>query len=488
MPRFGKHQNANIVQSTNVAKVRKRRPNPHLENIRIVDLAAEGKAIAKVDGKVVFVPFAVPGDLVDIQVSKKRKNYMEGYVTAYHELSSMRVDPFCSHFGVCGGCKWQSLPYPKQLEIKQKQVTDQLTRIGKIALPEISPILGSEKTQYYRNKLEFTFSHNRWLTREEIASGENFEQHPVLGFHVPGKFDKVFQVDECFLQPEPSNSIRLAVHDFAYSNGYTYYNIREGKGLLRNLIIRTASTGDVMVILSVFEDDEPKTFALLEHIKNLFPQITSLMYVVNPKVNDTINDLDIICYHGNDYIMEQMEGIQFKVGPKSFYQTNSQQAYELYKVTRNFATLTGNELVYDLYTGTGTIANFLANKCQKVIGVEYVPEAIEDAKVNSSINGITNTFFVAGDMKDVLTEPFFAEHGAPDVIVLDPPRAGVHPDVIKNISQAKPKRIVYVSCNPATQARDISMLGEEYRVTRIQPVDMFPHTHHVENVVLLELV
>lgn len=468
--------------------MRKRRPNPHLENVRIVDLAAEGKAIARVDGKVVFVPFAVPGDLVDIQVSKKRKSYMEGFVTTYHELSPSRIEPFCSHFGVCGGCKWQSLPYAMQLELKQKQVVDQLTRIGKIELPEISPILGSGKTKFYRNKLEFTFSHNRWLTRDEIASGEDIDQHPVLGFHVPGKFDKVFQVNECYLQPEPSNSIRLAVNAFALSNGYTYYNIKEGKGLLRNLIIRTASTGDVMVILSVFEDDNARVHALLEHIKNLFPQISSLMYAVNPKVNDTINDLDIICYHGNDFIMEQMEGIQFKVGPKSFYQTNSHQAYELYKIVREFASLAGNELVYDLYTGTGTIANFLAGKCAKIVGVEYIPEATEDAKVNSSINGITNTHFVAGDMKDVLTEPFFAEHGFPDVIVLDPPRAGVHPDVIENVRMVSPKRIVYVSCNPATQARDIALLGDGFRVTRVQPVDMFPHTHHVENVVLLEKV
>jgi 23S rRNA (uracil1939-C5)-methyltransferase len=468
--------------------VRKRKPNPLLENILITDLAAEGKAIAKIDGMVVFVPFAVPGDMVDIQVTKKRKSYMEGFITKYHELSKERVEPFCSHYGVCGGCKWQNLPYSKQLELKQKQVYDQLSRIGKIDLPEINTILGSENTQYYRNKLEFTFSHSRWLTREEIASRVEFVHQPVLGFHVPGMFDKVFDVRECFLQSEPSNSIRLAVGTFALENDYSFYNIRAGEGLLRNLTIRTSTTGDVMVILSVFEDDKPKIYALLDHLKDFFPQISSLFYVVNPKVNDTINDLDIICYHGNNFIMEEMEGIKFKIGPKSFYQTNSIQAYELYKITREFASLNGNEIVYDLYTGTGTIANFIASKCKKVVGVEYVPEAIEDAKANSILNGIDNTSFFAGDMKDVLKEPFFEANGYPDVIILDPPRAGVHQDVIDNLLLAQPKRIVYVSCNPATQARDINLLGENYKVTRVQPVDMFPHTHHVENVVLLERV
>jgi 23S rRNA (uracil1939-C5)-methyltransferase len=466
--------------------VRKRKANPHLENIKIVDLAAEGKAIAKVDGKVIFVPFAVPGDLVNIQVTKKRKSYMEGFITAYHELSPLREEPFCKHFGVCGGCKWQILPYSMQLELKQKQVVDQLTRIGKLTLPEVNPILGSAQTQFYRNKLEFTFSHSRWLTREEINSGEDFTNQPVLGFHVPGMFDKVFDVHECFLQPEPSNSIRLAVSNFAIANEYSFYNIRVGHGFLRNLIIRTTSTGDVMVILSVFADERPKIIDILNFIQSKFPQITSLMYVVNSKVNDTINDLEIICHYGNNYIMEEMEGIKFKIGPKSFYQTNSRQAYELYKVTRDFASLTGKELVYDLYTGTGTIANFVARSCNRVVGVEYVPEAIEDAKVNSQINGITNTSFFAGDMKDVLNEQFFTANGYPDVVILDPPRAGVHPDVIDRIREAKPNRIVYVSCNPATQARDISLLGEEYKIKRVHPVDMFPHTHHVENVVLLE--
>jgi len=466
--------------------VRKRRPNPLLEKVRIDDIAAEGKALARVDGKVVFVPFAIPGDVVDIQVTKRRKSYMEGFITTYHELSPLRAKPFCQHFGVCGGCKWQNLPYKMQLEFKQKQVVDQLTRIGRIELPEINTIIGSQNTQYYRNKLEFTFCDTRWLTREEIQTGDENLQHPVLGYHVPGMFDKVFDVRECFLQPEPSNSIRLAVGEFALANGYSFNNFRTREGFLRNLIIRNTSTGDVMVILSVSTNEEPKIEALLNHIKQKFPSITSLMYVVNPKLNDTINDLDIVCYHGNDHIMEEMEGIRFKIGPKSFYQTNSHQAYELYKVARNFASLTGKELVYDLYTGTGTIANFIAKECKKVIGIEYVPEAIDDARVNSQINGINNTEFFAGDMKDVLNETFLTEHGNPDVIILDPPRAGVHADVIEAIKLAWPKRIVYVSCNPATQARDISLLASMYKVTKVQPVDMFPHTHHVENVVLME--
>ncbi len=466
--------------------MRKRKPNPLLQNVRIEEIAAEGKALARVDGKVVFAPFAVPGDLVDIQVSKKRKNYMEGFITAYHEYSNIRVEPFCQHFGICGGCKWQNLPYEMQLEYKQKQVSDQLKRIGRIDLPEINPIIGSSKTMYYRNKLEFTFSASRWLTREEIQSRNEIEQDSVLGYHVPGMFDKVFDVHECFLQPEPSNSIRLLVGKFALENGYTFHNFKTREGFLRNLIIRNSSKGDVMVILVVSVNDTQKIEAILEHIKENFPSVTSLMYVVNSKLNDSIHDLDVVCYSGNDHIMEEMENIQFKVGPKSFYQTNSEQAYELYKATREFASLTGKETVYDLYTGTGTIANFIAKNCHKVIGVEYIPEAIEDAKVNSQINGIENTHFIAGDMKDVLTRTFFEEYGSPNVIILDPPRAGVHADVIETVKSSWPNRIVYVSCNPATQARDISLLSDLYKVTRVQPVDMFPHTHHVENVVLLE--
>ncbi len=466
--------------------MRKRRSKPLLERVKIEDIAAEGKSLARIDGKVLFVPFTIPGDVVDVQLTKKRKSYMEGFVTAYHELSKDRIEPFCEHFGTCGGCKWQSLPYELQLKQKQKQVEDQLTRIGKFQVPEINTILGSENTRYYRNKLEFTFSHSRWLTRNEVNSDDEVEQYPVLGFHVPGKFDKVFDLHTCYLQPDPSNAIRRATCKFGRDNGYSFYNIREHQGFLRNLIIRTSSTGDVMVILVVAEDDIPKINALLNHLADEFPSITSLMYVVNTKVNDTIHDLDVICFKGTDFILEEMEGIKFKVGPKSFYQTNSQQAYELYKLARSYASLKGDELVYDLYTGTGTIANFLAKSCQKVIGIEYVPEAIEDAKENSRINGITNTAFFAGDMKDVLTEPFFKEHGYPDVVILDPPRAGVHPKVAQRISEARPKKIVYVSCNPASQARDINLLGDGFKVTKVQPVDMFPHTHHLENVVLLE--
>ena len=448
-------------------------------------MAAEGKSLARIDGKVVFVPFSVPGDVVDIQVTTKRSSYMEGYVTHFHQLSPQRVEPFCQHFGVCGGCKWQNLPYELQLEFKQQQVADQLSRIGKVELPLIAPILGSEQTIYYRNKLEFTFCSTRWLTRSEIQRSEELKQQPVLGFHVPGMFDKVFGVEHCYLQPQPSNAIRNAVRDFAIEHGYPFYNIRSGEGWLRNLIIRTASTGSTMVILSVFANDPQRTEALLNHLGNKFPQITSLMYVVNPKVNDSINDLDIVCFAGSSYIMEEMEGIRFKVGPKSFYQTNSLQAYQLFKVTRDYASLSGSELVYDLYTGTGTIANFIASRCNRVIGVDYVPEAISDARVNSLLNGITNTHFVAGDMKNVITDEFLSQNGHPDVVVLDPPRAGVHSDVLDTIIRASPKRIVYVSCNPATQARDISILSQNYMVARVQPVDMFPHTHHVESVVLL---
>ncbi len=468
--------------------MRKRKKNPLLQRVMIEDIAAEGKAIGRVEGKVVFVPYAVPGDLVDIQVTKLRRSYMEGFVTQFHEYSPNRVEAFCQHFGICGGCKWQSLPYEKQLEFKQKQVVDQLMRIGRVQVSEVRPIIGSRNTQLYRNKLEFTFSSFRWLSSEEIKSGEKIEQHPVLGFHVPGMFDKVFEVRECFLQPEPSNAIRLEAARYAIEKGYTFYDLRQKQGLLRNLTIRTSSSGDVMVILSVFSEDTAKTEALLDHLKGKFKQITSLMYVVNPKVNDSINDLDVVCYHGNNYIIEEMEGIRFKVGPKSFYQTNSLQAYELYKVVREFASLNGSELVYDLYTGTGTIANFIARGCRRVVGIDYVSEAIDDAYENSHVNGIDNTSFFSGDMKDVLTEDFFLEHGKPDVVILDPPRAGVHPDVVNAIINAFPHRIVYVSCNPATQARDISLFDSLYRVKLIQPVDMFPHTHHVENVALLERV
>ncbi len=458
---------------------------PVIENVRIEDVAAEGKALARVNEKVLFTAFAVPGDVVDIQITNKRKSYLEGYVVNYREYSPLRTTPFCEHFGMCGGCKWQNLPYSEQLKFKQKQVVDQLTRIAKVELPEISPIIGSAKTTHYRNKLEFTFSESRWLSQEEIASGNEFEPEPALGYHIPGKFDKVFDVKNCYLQPEPSNSIRLAVRDFATKHNLPFLNLRSKEGLLRNIIVRTASTGDVMVIL-VVKDFNDSVKELLNFIKTEFPQITSLFYVVNQKVNDTINDLDIELFHGKDYILEEMEGIKFKVGPKSFYQTNSEQAYELYKVARNFADIKPDEHVYDLYTGTGTIANFVAAKAKHVVGVEYVPEAIDDAKVNSEINSIKNTSFFAGDIKDLLTEAFMQEQGYPDVVILDPPRAGVHPDVLDSILHANPKRIVYVSCNPASQARDIAILDKGYKVTRVQPVDMFPHTHHVENVVLME--
>jgi len=466
---------------------RRNKKHPLLERVLIEDIAAEGKALARVDNKVVFTAFAIPGDVVDIQITQERKSYMEGYITQYHEYSKLRTEVFCEHFGMCGGCKWQSLPYAEQLNFKQRQVSDQLKRIGKVNVDMILPIIGSEKTTHYRNKLEFTFSNNRWLTNEEIATREDIPVEPALGFHIPGKFDKVFDVKNCYLQPEPSNAIRLEVKKFALQNELTFYNIRSREGFLRNLIIRTASTGDVMAIFSFFYDDVEKRNDLLTHIKNCFPQITSLLYVINPKANDTINDLDIISFSGNEYILERMEGLQFKIGPKSFYQTNSEQAYVLYKVAREFAGLTGKELVYDLYTGTGTIAQFIAKNSSKVIGIEYVPEAIVDAKENSKVNGVSNVDFFAGDIKDLLVESFFQVHGYPEVVILDPPRAGIHEDVVKALLHANPKKIVYVSCNPATQARDIALLSDNYTLVSVQPVDMFPHTHHVENVVLLTI-
>ena len=464
---------------------RKRKPLPLLEGVTITDVAAEGKALARVNDLVVFVPYVAPGDIVDIQLIRKKHNYAEGKAVAFHKYAEERAVPFCEHFGVCGGCKWQHLPYDRQLEFKQQQVADQLSRIGKVELPPISPILGSAKQLFYRNKLEFTFCNKRWLTDEEVASGETFADSEALGFHIPNMFDKVLDIRKCWLQADPSNQIRMAIREFCVANGYSFYNVREHVGLMRNLIIRTASTGEVMVIVVFGGDEQERIDKLMNHIAELFPQITSLMYVVNTKFNDTIGDLDIRCFKGRDHIFEQMEGLQFKIGPKSFYQTNSAQAYELYKVAREFAELTGNEVVYDLYTGTGTIANFVARRCRKVVGVEYVPEAIEDAKVNSALNGIDNTVFYAGDMKDVLNDRFIEENGRPDVVILDPPRAGIHEDVAHTVLRAAPQRIVYVSCNPATQARDIAIFDADYRVTRIQPVDMFPHTHHVENVVQL---
>lgn len=468
---------------------RKKKELPLLEKVTITDVAAEGKAVAKVNELVIFVPYVVPGDVVDLQVKRKKNHYAEAVAVKFHEKSPLRTEPFCSHFGVCGGCKWQCLSYEEQLKYKQKQVFDNLTRIGKVELPEFRPILGSEKTRFYRNKLEFTFSNKRWLTEEEVKQDVKYDQMNAVGFHIPGAFDKVLAIDKCWLQDDISNQIRNAVRDYAYAHNFPFFDLRTQEGLLRNIMIRTSSTGELMVVLQCkVTDDEGrrKMEEILQFMADSFPQITSLMYVINNKCNDTIGDLDVEVFKGNDHIFEEMEGLHFKVGPKSFYQTNSEQAYNLYKVAREFAGLTGNELVYDLYTGTGTIANFVARQARKVVGIEYVPEAIEDAKVNSDLNGIDNTLFYAGDMKDILTNDFIAEHGRPDVIITDPPRAGMHNDVIDVILAAEPKRIVYVSCNPATQARDLQLLDGKYKVTAVQPVDMFPHTHHVENVVQLE--
>lgn len=468
---------------------RKKKELPLLEKVTITDVAAEGKAVAKVNELVIFVPYVVPGDVVDLQVKRKKNHYAEAVAVKFHEKSPLRTEPFCSHFGVCGGCKWQCLSYEEQLKYKQKQVFDNPTRIGKVELPEFRPILGSEKTRFYRNKLEFTFSNKRWLTEEEVKQDVKYDQMNAVGFHIPGAFDKVLAIDKCWLQDDISNQIRNAVRDYAYAHNFPFFDLRTQEGLLRNIMIRTSSTGELMVVLQCkVTDDEGrrKMEEILQFMADSFPQITSLMYVINNKCNDTIGDLDVEVFKGNDHIFEEMEGLRFKVGPKSFYQTNSEQAYNLYKVAREFAGLTGNELVYDLYTGTGTIANFVARQARKVVGIEYVPEAIEDAKVNSALNGIDNTLFYAGDMKDILTNDFIAEHGRPDVIITDPPRAGMHNDVIDVILAAEPKRIVYVSCNPATQARDLQLLDGKYKVTAVQPVDMFPHTHHVENVVQLE--
>ena len=465
---------------------RKKKELPVIEQVEIVDVAAEGKAIARVNDLVVFVPFVAPGDIVDLQLHRRKHKYAEGRVLKIHKYSDVRTEPFCSHFGICGGCKWQHLPYEQQLFYKQKQVEDNLIRIGKISLPEISPIKGSSKIQFYRNKLEFTFSNKSWLTQEELNSEQTFDCRNALGFHIPGMFDKVLDIKKCWLQDDISNLIRLEIRKYTIEHNYPFFDLREQSGLMRNIIVRTASTGEIMLIVVFFRKDTEKIQALMSHIAEVFPQITSLLYVINQKANDTITDQKVHVFRGRDYIIESMEDLQVKIGPKSFYQTNSEQAYELYKIVRDFAGLNGTELVYDLYTGTGTIANFIASQAHKVIGIEYVPEAIEDAKVNSALNGIENILFYAGDMKDILTQDFINEHGRPDVIITDPPRAGMHDDVIKTILFAEPGKIVYVSCNPATQARDLGLLDEKYKVTRVQPVDMFPHTHHVENVVLLK--
>lgn len=470
---------------------RKKKPLPLLENILITDIAAEGKALAKVDGLAVFVPYVVPGDVVDIQLRRKKHSYAEGEAVKFHQLSDRRAQPFCKHYGVCGGCKWQVLPYAEQIRYKQKQVMDHLQRIGKVNLPECRPILGSRQDREYRNKLEFSFSNKKWLTLEQVKSDEKFDQMNALGFHIPGAFDKILDIDECFLMQDINNRIRNGLRAFVLERGFDFYDLRGNRGLLRNIMLRTASTGEVMLLVQfciTSDSEREQALEVMDFLHREFPEITALLYVNNTKCNDTIGDLDVITYAGTDFIYEQMEGLRFKVGPKSFYQTNSEQAYELYKVTRDFAGLTGNELVYDLYTGTGTIANFVAQKARFVVGIEYVPEAIADAKVNAALNGLDKkTLFYAGDMKDILTDAFIDEHGRPDVIITDPPRAGMHADVVGVILNAAPKRIVYVSCNPATQARDLQLLDAKYRVVAVQPVDMFPQTHHVENVVLLEL-
>jgi 23S rRNA (uracil1939-C5)-methyltransferase len=464
-----------------------RRNLPIFKEVEIVATASEGKSIAKVDGKVIFVQFAAPGDIVDIKVVKKKKAYLEAKIVKVHKFSDKRIEPKCSHFTVCGGCKWQHLPYSEQANFKHQQVKDQLERIGKVDTSSMSPILAAPDDYYYRNKLEYTFSNLAWLT--EFSKDIEFSNRNMnaLGFHIPGMFDRILNIDHCYLQAEPSNEIRLAVKKYADDNELSFFDIRKQVGFLRNLIIRTSSTGELMVIVVFFHEDEEKRITLLKYLGDCFPNITSLMYIINEKKNDSITDQDAILFKGKDHLMEEMENLKFKVGPKSFYQTNNKQAYELYKVARNFADLTGNELVYDLYTGTGTIANFVASKAKEVIGIEYVEDAIKDAKVNSKLNNITNTKFFAGDMVKVLDDLFVDTHGKPDVIITDPPRAGMHPKICDLLNRIEAKRIVYVSCNAATQARDIEILSEKYDVSMIQPVDMFPQTHHVENVVLLEL-
>ena len=473
---------------------RNKKPLPLLEGVTIEAVAAEGKCLFHWEELVVFVPFCVPGDVCDIQIRRKKHSFAEGEVVRFIKYSNVRAIPFCKHFGVCGGCKWQNLPYEEQLKFKQKQVHDQLTRIGKIQLPEFRPILGSVKTQEYRNKLDFGCANKRYLTKEQIQTLPNDESQslkdvPAIGFHITGAFDKILPIEKCWLMDDLHNQIRNEVYAYATEHGLSFFDLRAQKGLLRDVIIRNSATGEWLVIFQFHYDEtggEKEALALMQHIADKFQEISSLMYLDNQKCNDTIGDQEILVFKGNDHIFETMEDLKFKVGPKSFYQTNTEQAYHLYSVAREFAGLTGEELVYDLYTGTGTIANFVAKKARKVIGIEYVPEAIEDAKVNSEINNIHNTLFYAGDLKDILTDDFIAEHGRPDVIITDPPRAGMHPDVVKTILNAAPKRIVYVSCNPATQARDLQDLDAQYRVVAVQPVDMFPHTPHVENVVLLE--
>lgn len=456
-----------------------------LEDIVIEAVAAEGKALAHVDGAVVFVQFAVPGDIVDIKVTKKKKNYMEGFILRMKKPSEHRLEPFCSHFGVCGGCKWQPLPYEMQLQAKQQQVYDQLVRIGHLDVPAISPIVGSDEVMYYRNKLEFTFSQRRWIFEDEDPEALTDKQKCGLGFHVGRFFDKVLDINHCYLQSSPSNEIRNFIRSYALEHDLAFFNIREHSGFLRNMFVRSTEKGEIMLIVCFYHEDSEARTSLLDAVAEAFPQIVSLYYVINGKANDSIADQNCILYKGQEAIYEYMEGLKFKIGPKSFYQTNTKQAYKLYSIAREYAALTGSEVVYDLYTGTGTIAQFVSSKAAKVVGIEYVPEAIEDARINAAGNGITNCDFYAGDMKDVLTDEFVQKHGHPDVIILDPPRAGIHPDVAKVILNAAPERMVYVSCNPASQARDLEILCRDYVITAVRPVDMFPQTHHVENVVAL---
>ena len=462
---------------------RKRKELPVVENVEITGVAAEGKSIARVDDMVVFIPYGAPGDVVNIKLDKKKRSYAEAHIVDMVKPSPDRVTPACEHFGVCGGCKWQHIPYESQLRYKRDQVVDALTRIAKVEIPEVNPTLGSKETFCYRNKLEYTFSCKCWITFEDLRSGREIADRNALGFHIPGAFDKVLDIKKCWLQDDLSNRIRLFVRQYALAKGYEFYDIKAQQGLMRTLMVRIASTGEVMLIVVFARPEQEKIDDLMGAIAAEFPEITSLLYVVNQKVNDTIADQEVFTYRGRDYINEEMEGLQFRIDPKSFYQTNSHQAYELYKVARRMACLKPDDLVYDLYTGTGTIANFVARQVKKVVGIEYVPEAIADAKLNSEVNGIDNTIFFAGDMKDVLTDGFIEEHGRPDVMIIDPPRAGMHEDVVNVILNARPERIVYVSCNPATQARDLALMDSLYRVEEVQPVDMFPHTHHVENVV-----
>lgn len=456
-----------------------------IEKLEITGISAEGKSVGKKDGKVYFIKEGAPGDIVDIRITGRHKKFFEGTIISFHQKSDKRTTPFCEHFGTCGGCKWQHINYADQTKLKEDHVADNLRKISKLALPTIMPIIGSQETQYYRNKLEYTFSNNRWLTQEDIATGGEFSRN-ALGFHIPKRFDKILDIEKCWLQADPSNDIRLAVKKYAEENDLSFFDIKTQEGLLRNLIIRTATTGDLMVIVQFFYEDKGVK-GLMEFLKESFPQITSLQYIINGKSNETFYDLPVREFAGEAFITEEMEGLKFRIGPKSFYQTNSKQAYELYKITREFAALKSDDLVYDLYTGTGTIANFIAKNVKKVVGIESVEDAIIDAKANAELNGVTNTDFFAGDMKDIFTDEFVNKHGKPDVIITDPPRAGMHQKVVEAIARIKASRVVYVSCNPATQARDLELLGEVYEVAKIQPVDMFPHTQHVENVVLLNL-